>query len=132
MIGCFWIFLAVPGLFDRFPTLQIIVGHGCEDLPYYLWRFDNRFKIMSFGKTLGKQPSSYIRENVSITTSGLCSTPALRCALEELGEHRVLFSVDYPYESSKVAGDWLDNAGLSADTLRKVASGNAKTLLDLQ
>lgn len=96
-----------------------------------LWRFDSRFKIMSFGKTLKKRPSAYIRENVSITTAGLCSTPALRCALEGLGEDRVLFSVDYPYESSRVAGDWLDMSGLPADTLKKVASGNAKRLLHL-
>jgi 2,3-dihydroxybenzoate decarboxylase len=123
--------LLFSGLFDRFPTLQIIAGHGGEGLPYFLWRFDSRFKIMSFGKTLRKPPSAYIRENVSITTAGLCSTPALRCALGELGEDRVLFSVDYPYESSKVAGDWLDNADLAPDTLRKVASGNAKRLLHL-
>jgi 2,3-dihydroxybenzoate decarboxylase len=86
---------------------------------------------MSFGKALKKLPSAFVRENVSITTAGLCSTPALRCALGELGEDRVLFSVDYPYESSKVAGDWLDNADLAPDTLTKVASGNAKRLLHL-
>ncbi|HTB13611.1 MAG TPA: amidohydrolase family protein [Bryobacteraceae bacterium] len=124
--------LLFSGLFDRFPTLQIIAGHGGESLPYFLWRFDSRFKIFNFGKTLKKQPSAYIRENVAITTAGLCSTPPLRCALEELGEDRVLFSIDYPYESSKEAGDWLDNAGLATDTLRKVASGNAKRLLHLR
>jgi 2,3-dihydroxybenzoate decarboxylase len=101
-------------------------------LPYLLWRLDSRFKIFNFGKTLTKQPSSYIRENVSITTAGLFSTPPLRCALEELGEDRVLFSIDYPYESSKAAGDWLDHAGVAADTLSKVASGNAKRLLHLR
>jgi 2,3-dihydroxybenzoate decarboxylase len=124
--------LLFSGLFDRFPTLQIIAGHGGESLPYFLWRFDSRFKIFNFGKTLHKQPSSYIRENVSITTAGLFSTPPLRCALEALGEDRVLFSIDYPYESSQAAGDWLDNAGLAADTLRKIASANAKRLLHLQ
>jgi 2,3-dihydroxybenzoate decarboxylase len=123
--------LLFSGLFDRFPTLQIIAGHGGESLPYFLWRFDSRFKIFNFGKTLKKQPSSYIRENVAITTAGLFSTPPLRCALEELGEDRVLFSIDYPYESSKDAGDWLDNAGLAAGTLTKVASGNATRLLHL-
>ena len=69
------------GLFDRFPKLQIIAGHGGESLPYFLWRFDSRFKIMSFGSKIKKQPSSYIRENIAITTSGLFSTPPLRCAL---------------------------------------------------
>jgi 2,3-dihydroxybenzoate decarboxylase len=120
------------GLFDRFPTLQIIAGHGGECLPYFLWRFDSRFKIFNFGKSLKKQPSSYIRENVAITTAGLFSTPPLRCALEALGDDRVLFSIDYPYESSKEAGDWLNNAGLTPSTLRKVASENAKRLLHLQ
>jgi 2,3-dihydroxybenzoate decarboxylase len=124
--------LVFSGLFDRFPSLQIIAGHGGESLPYFLWRFDSRFEIFNFGKILKKRPSSYIRENVAITTAGLFSTPPLRCALEELGEDRVLFSIDYPYESSKVAGDWLDNAGLAANTLRKVASGNARRLLHLQ
>jgi 2,3-dihydroxybenzoate decarboxylase len=124
--------LLFSGLFDRFPTLQIIAGHGGEGLPYFLWRFDSRFKVMSFGRVLKKLPSSYMRENVSITTAGLCSTPALHCALGELGDDRVLFSVDYPYESSKLAGDWLETAELPADTLRKVASGNAKRLLRLQ
>jgi 2,3-dihydroxybenzoate decarboxylase len=124
--------LLFSGLFDRFPTLQIIAGHGGESLPYFLWRFDSRFKIFNFGKTLKKEPSAYIRENVAITTAGLCATPPLRCALEEIGEDRVLFSIDYPYESSKEAGDWLDNAGLASETLRKVASGNAKRLLHLK
>ena len=94
-------------------NLSRTAGHGGETLPHFLWHFDSRFKIFNFGKTLKKPPSSYIRENVAITTAGLCSTPALRCALEELGEDRVLFSIDYPYESSKEAGDWLDNAGQS-------------------
>ncbi len=123
--------LLFSGLFDRFPSLQIIAGHGGEGLPYFVWRFDSRFQIMGLGSKLNKQPSSYLCENVSITTAGLCSTPPLRCALEELGEDRVLFSVDHPYESSEVAGDWLDGAGLAAEALTKVASGNAKRLLHL-
>jgi predicted TIM-barrel fold metal-dependent hydrolase len=61
--------------------------------------------------------------------------PELRAAiwagLRKLRQDRVLFSIDYPYESSKAAGDCLDNAGLPADTLGKVASGNAKRLLHL-
>jgi 2,3-dihydroxybenzoate decarboxylase len=124
--------LVFSGLFDRFPTLQIIAGHGGEGLPYFLWRFDSRFKVMSFGKTLKKQPSAYIRENVAITMAGLFSTPPLRCALEELGDDRVMFSVDYPYESSKAAGEWFDKVDLAADTLSKVASENAKRLLRLR
>jgi 2,3-dihydroxybenzoate decarboxylase len=117
--------LVMAGLFDRFPTLQIILGHGGEGLPYFLWRLDSRFKTIQ--STIKKLPSAYLRENVLITTAGLCSTPALRCAVEELGEDRVMFSVDYPYESSKDSGEWLDKVDLGRPgVLQKIASGNAK------
>ncbi len=85
----------------------------------------------NFGLPLKRMPSGYLRENISITTSGLFSTPPLRCALEELGEDRVLFSVDYPYESSKDAGEWFDGVDLPQSTLKKIAYGNAKRLLRL-
>ena len=49
-----------------------------------------------------------------------------------MGEDRVLFSIDYPYESSKDAGDWFDGVDLPAATLAKVASGNATRLLHLE
>ena len=37
--------LVLSGLFDRFPSLTIILGHMGEALPFYLWRIDSRFKI---------------------------------------------------------------------------------------
>ena len=58
-------------------------------------------------------------------------TAPLRCAVEELGEDRVLFSVDYPYELSKDAGAWFDQVDLPESTLKKVAHENAKHLLRL-
>ena len=123
--------LIYSGVFDRYPAAQIILGHGGETLPYLLWRFDSRYQIMDLGLPLKKLPSAYIRENISITTAGLFSTPPLRCAMEELGEDRVLFSVDYPYESSKDAGDWFDGIDLPQSTLEKIAHGNAERLLRL-
>lgn len=123
--------MVFSGLFDRYPGVQIILGHGGEALPYLLWRLDSRYKIESFGLGLKKLPSAYLRDNVSITTAGLFSTPPLRCALEEMGEDRVLFSIDYPYESSKEAGDWFDGVDLPDATLVKVATANARRLLHL-
>ena len=123
--------LIYAGVFDRHPGAQIILGHGGESLPYFLWRFDSRFQWSNFGLSLKKLPSAYLRENISITTAGLFSTGPLRCAIEEIGEDRVLFSVDYPYESSKDAGEWFDQVDLPESTLQKVASGNATRLLHL-
>ena len=124
--------LIFSGLFDRFPTAQVILGHGGETLPYLLWRLDKRFQLNHFDVSLKKLPSAYVRENVSITTSGLFDTPPLRCALETVGEDRILFSVDYPFESSREAGEWLDNVDLPPATLEKIATGNAERLLRLK
>ena len=123
--------LLFAGVFDRFPKIQVILGHGGESLPYFLWRFDSRFQVNNFELPLKKLPSAYLRENISITTSGLFSTPPLRCAVEEMGEDRVLFSVDYPYESSKAAGEWFDGVDFPQSTLEKIAHGNAERLLRL-
>ncbi len=123
--------LIFSGIFDRYPAAQVILGHGGETLPYLSWRLDSRYQIMHGGLTLKKLPSAYLRENISITTSGLFATPPLRCAIEEIGEDRVLFSVDYPYESSKDAGQWFDGIDLPETTLAKIARGNAERLLRL-
>ena len=123
--------LVLAGVFDRYPAAQVIVGHGGEALPYFLWRFDSRFAINTFGIRLAKSPSAYLRENVSVTTAGLFATPSLRCAVDGMGEDRVLFSIDYPYESSKAAGEWFDAVGLPQPVLDKVARLNAARLLRL-
>ncbi len=123
--------LIFGGVFDHFPTVQVIIGHGGETLPYLRWRFDSRYQWAFSKLGLKKLPSAYLRENILITTSGLFATAPLRCALEEMGEDRVLFSVDYPYESSKDAGDWMDGVQLPADTLAKIATNNASRALRL-
>lgn len=124
--------LVLAGVFDRWPAAQVIVGHGGEALPYFLWRFDSRFALNTFGIRLGKRPSAYLRENVFVTTAGLFATPPLRCAIDGLGEDRVLFSIDYPYESSKAAGGWFDAVDLPRPVLDKIAHRNAARLLRLK
>lgn len=32
--------MIMSGVFDRFPKLQVIAGHGGEGLPFWLCRFD--------------------------------------------------------------------------------------------
>jgi 2,3-dihydroxybenzoate decarboxylase len=45
------------------------------------------------------KPAEIIRRNVAITTAGMFSESPLLCALRELGEDAVMFSVDHPFES---------------------------------
>ena len=88
--------LVFSGHFDRFPRAKVILGHLGETLPYLLWRFDSRAKL--YGIKLSREPSDYIKNNIVVTTSGMCSAEPLNCALAALGPSRVMFAADYPFE----------------------------------
>lgn len=124
--------MVFSGLFDLFPGIRIILGHMGETIPYLLWRLDSRWKIIKHPKELQKLPSQYIRENFYVTTSGMCSNGPLNCAIQELGEERVLFSVDYPYESSKIAAQFIEQASISKEVLKKICYENAHRVLNFK
>ena len=122
--------LVVAGIFERHPEAQLILGHMGECLPFHLWRFDSRYPVSRQDDyTLPQPPSLYIRRNIAITTAGVCDDPALLCSITALGESRVLFSVDYPFEQSGEAGAWLDATPLDEALRAKIAHGNAERLL---
>jgi 2,3-dihydroxybenzoate decarboxylase len=115
--------LVFSGLFDRFPRAKVALGHLGETLPYLLWRFDSRAKL--YGVELGKKPSDYIKENFVVTTSGMSSAEPLNCALAALGNDRVMFAADYPFEQAAEAGEFLDKTPLSEPVRDAIAFRNA-------
>lgn len=123
--------LLFGGVFDRFPRLTLVLGHMGEALPYQRWRIDSRFAAYPSGITLARKPSAYIGSNILITTSGVCSAPALLGAIGELGAQAVLFSVDYPYESTAEACNFIEAAPLDDKTRAQVCHGNARRLFKL-
>jgi len=124
--------LVFSGTFDRFPGAKIILGHMGETLPIQIWRLDSRYKIANTKYEIQHLPSWYLRRNIMLTTSGVCDDAALRCALDSMGEHNVMFSVDYPFEDTKTATDWIRNANISDSERNKVAWENAATLMKIQ
>src|SRR5690242_1250805 len=61
------------GAFDRYPRLQIVIGHLGEALPFMLQRLD----IMPMAMTKIDRPiSAYLRQNVHYTFAGFNFTPA--------------------------------------------------------
>jgi 2,3-dihydroxybenzoate decarboxylase len=121
--------LVFSGHFDRFPGAKIILGHLGETLPFLLWRFDSRAKL--YGVKLAKAPSDYIKQNIAVTTSGMCSAEPLNCTLAALGPDRVMFAADYPFEDAAEAGEWFDHVPL-AETLRAdIAMNNAAKYLGI-
>jgi 2,3-dihydroxybenzoate decarboxylase len=128
--------LIVSGVFDKYPSLKIILGHLGEAIPHWLWRIDNRWSkeqatIKASGRKLNKSPGQYFMENFYVSTSGMFWQPALLCAYMALGADRILFAVDYPYESNKDAVAAMDAMPICESDKEKIYHLNAEKLLSL-
>lgn len=121
--------LVVAGVFDRFPKLQVIIGHMGENLPFSLARADER--LAPFTTRLQRRVRDYFLANFHITTSAYFTLPPLLCALMVFGVDRILFSVDYPFSSNAPGRTLLETAPLSPEDLEKIAHLNAERLLKL-
>lgn len=121
--------LVVAGVFDRFPKLQVIIGHMGENLPFSLARADER--LAPFATHLQRRVKDYFLANFHITTSAYFTLPPLFCALMVFGIDRILFSVDYPFSANAPGRTLLDTAPLSPADREKIAHLNAERLLRL-
>jgi len=129
--------LIVAGVFDRFPKLQLVIGHVGESLPFTLYRIDymhqacvasGRYAAM---QPLQRKPSDYMRENLNYTNSGVAWAPPIRFLQEVVGVDRVMYAMDYPYQFSIEEVAALD--ALPVDDAAKAAffEGNARRLFRL-
>jgi 2,3-dihydroxybenzoate decarboxylase len=124
--------LVFGGVFDRHPKARLILSHLGETLPYLLWRLDSRPRARAEDEKSGRRsPSEIIRDNILVTTTGVCSHASLACALSALGEDSVMFSVDYPYEDCEVAAEFIDSAPISEAARAKICHGTARRVLRL-
>lgn len=126
--------LMASGLFDTHPTLQIVLGHMGEGLPYSMWRVDNRNAWVKTPKSYpAKRPlGDYFHENFYITTSGNFRTQTLIDAMLEVGADRILFSADWPFENIDHAANWFDSCAISEADRKKIGSTNARGLFGLE
>jgi len=120
------------GLFDRYPTLQMILGHFGEGIPVNVWRIDHVLRKGRRGMPCEREIGDYLRENVYITTSGNFRTPTLLSTLLEVGSDRIMYSVDYPFEKHENAARWFDNCEISENDRRKIGRDNAQRLFGLK
>lgn len=118
--------LILGGVLDRFPGLQLILGHWGEVMLFYLDRIDR----MSGIANLARPVSEYVRTNVFVTPGGVFSQRYLQWSLDVVGPDRVLFATDYPYVMVPDGGGrrFLQEAEISDEDREKMASGNWERL----
>ena len=127
--------MIVTGVFDEFPRLRIILGHLGEGLPFWLDRIDRLF-VRGRSATNAypswvckRRPSEYFLENFWLSSAGHNWDPAVRFTEEVVGEDRLMFAVDYPYEDGKQQTN--QAAGVTLKNLEKFYELNAKRVFKL-
>jgi len=130
-VGAHALRLIYGGVFDEFPGASVTLGHMGELLPFQMARLDSRYPQVPVEQRVDHLPSYYLRKNVYVTTSGVMSHAALLGAVHAVGVDRVLFSIDYPFESSAEAVGFLRSAPYAPTDLARIAHGNADRLLGL-
>jgi predicted TIM-barrel fold metal-dependent hydrolase len=121
--------MIMGGVFDRYPKLQMIIGHMGETLPFMVQRLD---RTMTPERTKLQRPvSAYLRENIHYTFSGFNYIQIWLNLVMEVGVDRIMFSADHPYASMKEARTFLDRLPVSDADRERIAHGNAEALMGL-
>jgi uncharacterized protein len=121
--------MILGGIFDRYPSLQLILGHWGEMIPFYLARFAEALTPST--KQLQRPVADYFVQQMHVTPSGMFTLPPFMLTLQILGADRILYSVDYPFQGDDQARAFLENAPISPADKEKIAHGNAERLLKL-
>ena len=120
--------MVLGGVFDRFPKLQIVIGHMGEGLPFFMQRVD----VMPVELTKLRRPvSTYLRDNLHYTFAGFNFPATFLDLLLEIGVGRIMFSADYPYASMVKARAFLEQIPVTAADRALIAHGNAEKLFRL-
>lgn len=129
--------IILSGVFDRFAKLRLVVGHLGEAIPYWLYRVDHFYRIIVRTgryeriRRLELLPSEYMKRNVYLTTSGMAWEPVIMFARSVLGDDRVLYAMDYPYQYVPAEVEVSDKLPLDAAALKAFYQTNAQAVFGL-
>ena len=82
--------LFASGLFDRFPTLKIVVGHMGEMIPYML---DRTIHTTRHWGTFDRNLRTVWNENIWVTTSGLFTLPPFECLIKTSPLDKIMYAI---------------------------------------
>jgi uncharacterized protein len=120
--------LIVSGVLDTLPSLQVIVGHMGEGVPYALARSNGVLSLVTKGR---RSVAEVMKDQVWVTTSGYFTRPPFECCREVLGLERMMYSVDYPFSPNTRGRDFLAGLKLSESEMAALVHGNAERVLGL-
>jgi predicted TIM-barrel fold metal-dependent hydrolase len=121
--------MILGGVFDKYPKLQVVVGHLGEGIPFMLPRLHKNFpkELTKLARPVG----DYLRENVHYTFGGFNFPATFQNLLQEVGVGRIMFSVDYPYGDMAEARVFLEQLPVTSGDKERIAHGNAEQLYRL-
>lgn len=119
------------GVFDRFPELKLVIGHGGEGIPYNLYRIDRTWPVRRADQRSEKPPSHYLKKNVFITNSGVAWAPMVLFAQQVLGVEQVLYAMDYPYQYDIEEVHAMDALPIAYEDKKKFFQTNAERVFNL-
>jgi len=121
--------MLLAGVFDRHPGLQVISGHWGEMVPFFLQRLEDAIPQEASG--LRRPIVQTYREHVYVSPSGMLTMPHFQFIHAMMGAERILYSIDYPYQSLDGARDFIEHLPVSDTDRALIAHGNAERLLGL-
>ncbi len=129
--------IITSGVFDRFPKLQIVVGHLGEAIPFWLYRVDYMHRGIVNSKRyacmqpLKQKPSDYFKQNFYVTTSGMASELPILFVRSVMGTDRLLYAMDYPYQFEPDEVALSDGLPMSDEEKKRFFQTNAEKIFHL-
>ena len=96
--------LIFSGVFDRFPTLQLVAAEvDCGWVPYYKEQIDDNFRRFRHRYTMDRFPSEILESNVSFSFVTDAYGVDNR---DRIGVDNMMWSTDYPHPSTSWPNSW--------------------------
>ena len=133
-VGTHVVRMMAAGVFDRFPRLKICIGHMGEAIPFWIWRItfmNSRAQIIDRAPKTKLTMAEYFRRNFVVTTSGVEDPLALDYTIRKLGIDSVMWAIDYPYQPTRPAVQFMDSAPVSEADRAKLYHLNAERIFHI-
>jgi 2,3-dihydroxybenzoate decarboxylase/5-carboxyvanillate decarboxylase len=133
-VGTHAVRMMAAGVFDQFPKLKICIGHMGEAIPFWIWRItfmNSRAQAIARAPKTKLSMTEYFHRNFVITTSGVEDHLALEYSIRKLGVDSVMWAIDYPYQPTKPAVQFMDSAPVSEADRAKLYHLNAERIFHI-